>query len=129
MTSTKNKSHTYLFIFGVVLLVGFLIHVYVCEHKISIEGNDMWRNAFLRNGFSSTQIKDISHDDTVWYYKRRSTCVGYSEDTSKECTSSENYCSGGNDYGTEDQQVLSVKKAVSNGGEHPKCPLIYTGTD
>ena len=124
MASIKNKSHIYLFIFGVVLFIAFLIYIYVCEHKFLIEHNNIWKNAFSRNGVPLSQIKDIYHDDNMWYYKRRPTCVGYSEKHSKKCNNYENYCSDHNKYGKEDQQVLSVKKAISNGGEHPKCPLF-----
>ena len=129
MTFSKNKSHKLLFAFGVIIFFMFLIYVYVCEHKISIEKYKWWTDVFSRNGFTNSQIKNITHDNSIWYYKRKSTCVAYSEDDLGKCDKSEHYCSGDHTYGSRDLQVKNIKKAIDNGGEHPKCPLIYIGAD
>lgn len=128
-TESGVNAHSYMFIAGIVALVMFLIYVFICEHKISIEGNDMWTSAFMKTGLSNNKIHDLTHDDSMWYYKMRSTCVAYNGDFSGKCYRHENYCAGGDVYGDEESQALAVKEALNNNGEHPMCPLIYPGAD
>ncbi len=128
-TETGPKPHGYLFIAGIVTLIMFLIYVYMCEHKISVRGNLMWERAFRKAGLTDKQIRDISHDDSMWYCKSISTCVAYGGDFSERCHRHENYCAKGDLFGDEYSQALAVKKSFDNGGEHPMCPLIYPGAD
>lgn len=100
------------------------------EHKIPIENDENWKKVFLDQGLNSNVIKDISHDDSMWYYKRSSTCVLYGDmNYPEECKKYEGVCAGGDNFGSSKNQAFEVKKAIENGGEHPKCPLIYLGTD
>ena len=122
-------AHQYFFVAGVVLLILFLIYVYVYEHRTFIEGDELWENAFSGVGLLQEIIKDISHDEDVWYYRGNSTCVAYGGDFSEECSRYENYCAGEDRYGDAFLQAMEVKKAIDSGGEHPLCPLIYPGTN
>lgn len=128
-TENGTAAHGYLFIAGFVAIIMFLIYVFICEHKISINGNDIWVLAFKRNGMNDSQIKNLTHDDSMWYYKLKSTCVAYGGDFSEKCRRYESYCAGGDKYGDEDLQALAVKEALDNDGEHPMCPLVYTGAE
>ena len=122
-------AHGYLFIAGVIMLIMFLSYVYLYDHKTFIEGHDMWEKAFLKVGTDKNKIQDITHDDNMWYYKGVSTCVAHSGDFSGLCHRYENYCSGGDRYGDDISQAKAVKEALEDGGEHPMCPLIYSGAD
>ena len=55
--------------------------------------------------------------------------MGYSENGATRCPKHENYCAGGNGFGSGEMQALAVKEAIEKGGEHPMCPLIYPGTE
>ena len=124
----KIKYHLYLFIVGLVLFSMFLAYVFIYEHKIHIKGS-AFESAFREVGLSN-EINDITHDDSMWYYKLASTCVGYGDKSSK-CKKYESFCGGKNQntYGNEYEQALAVKEAIENNGEHPLCPLIYPGAN
>ena len=129
LTETGPKAHGYLFVAGVVIFLMFLVYVFICEHKISIEGNNMWIEAFRKVGLPESQIRNLTHDDSMWYHKMISTCVAYGGDFSAKCHRHENYCAGGDRYGDAEVQAQAVKEALDNNGEHPMCPLIYPGAD
>lgn len=129
LTETGPVAHGYLFVAGVVALMMFLVYVFICEHKVFITGNPLWTEAFERTGLTSEQIRDLTHDDSMWYHQSRSTCVAYGGDFSKKCHRHENYCAGGDRYGDAEAQSQAVKESLDNGGEHPMCPLIYPGAD
>lgn len=132
---------TYLFIATVILLICILIYVYFGHHKTQISSSKYYINKIKNNDVLKKlegYIKDISHDNDVWYYKGMSTCVGYSNDTDETSASAcpyyEVYCAGKNGihgtYGTHIQQLLAVYDAIQNNdGVHKDCPLIYQGTD
>jgi hypothetical protein len=69
------------------------------------------------------ETSSLSWDD-VWHYQGMSTCVCYGEDPNEICPKNECYCGGGDVMGSKDLQMLAVKEAIKNGGEHPKCPLL-----
>ena len=118
------ESHWYLFIAGTVMLLFFLTYVYVCNHQIQIKESNLWKPIFEKVGLDPSVL---THDDSMWYYRGYPTCVAYGSFSDK-CSKHEHHCSGGSTYGSSIFQALAVKKAVYNGGEHPQCPLIYTGT-
>jgi hypothetical protein len=129
--SEKGKyAHACLCVAGIVLLIVVLIYVYICEHKVGILDSEVWKKAFEDHGLGK-EIEHITHDDEMWYHNEVSTCVAYrgSVNDSKACNRSDKFCSGGKTYGNYDQQVLAIKEALMNGGEHPLCPLIYPGAD
>ena len=105
----------------------FLLYVYYTDHRDFIEQDEVWTQAFKRKGLSDYEISDISHDDTNWYYKGISTCVGYGDYTTK-CPMSEVYCSAlkTETYGNPDEQASAETQAIQNssGAYHPSCPLI-----
>jgi len=129
LTETGVIAHGYLFVAGVVALMMFLVYVFICEHKTPISQNEMWTEAFRKAGLTPDQIRDMTHDDSMWYYQSRSTCVAYGGDFSGKCRRHENYCAGGDRYGDAEAQAQAVKEALDKGGEHPMCPLIYPGAD
>lgn len=128
MLESSVRAHGYLFLAGVVILLFFLAYVYFCNHQTEIYKNNLWISAFQEIGLTPRQIDDITHDDSMWYYLKRPTCVGYGGYFTKKCPKYENYCSGGSTFGNPLQQALAVKKAIYTGGEHPSCPLVYPGT-
>ena len=117
------KAHSYLFVAVVVLFSIFLLYVYFCKHQKDIHKNKTFSQVFSEAGLN---LNHISHDDSIWFFKNYPTCVGYGE-PKKDCPYSENFCAGNNKYGSYKQQALAVKKAITNGGEHPECPLLYPG--
>nr|QBK86300.1 MAG: hypothetical protein LCMAC102_00950 [Marseillevirus LCMAC102] len=129
LTETGIQAHSYLFVVGIVSLIMFLVYVYICEHKTNIEGNGVWEDIFQHIGMTPTQISELSHDDTTWYYQKISTCVAYNENFSGRCQKHESFCAGGEFFGDVLTQAKAVKLAIDKGGEHPSCPLIYPGTD
>jgi len=72
---------------------------------------------------------DVTHDDDMWFYKGVSTCVQYNGNFEEECDKSVGVCAGGTTYGNYIQQTNAVKRAARNSGVHPRCPLVYYGTD
>lgn len=125
----SNKAHKYLFIAGTILFIIFLLYIYFCDHKQSILESEFWTKEFLKAGFSKEKIEDIEHDDSVWYYKNRPTCVAYSGSFFEKCLPYEHYCPGGNTFGIPEKQIKALQEAIDNGGEHVDCPLIYPGLD
>jgi len=119
------RSHKYLWLAGILLFVLFLGYVFWHDHKHSISDDFQWVEKFLRVGVDP---KDITHDESVWYYKRRSTCVGYG-DWKDECPKHESYCAGERIFGDANAQVDAIKKALERGGVHPECPLVYAGAE
>ena len=117
------NEHVYLWLGGALLLLLFIVYVFWHDHKENID--DDWAGKFRAIGIDP---KDMTHDDGVWYYRRRSTCVGYG-DWTDECPKHESYCAGGKVFGDSQTQVNAVGAALNNGGTHPECPLIYVGAD
>ena len=117
--------HLYLWLAFTLLLLFFLGYDFLYDHKENIQNSKEWLDVFIKEGIDP---KDMSHDESVWYYKRRSTCVGYG-DWEEECPRSENWCAGGGTFGDSSQQAKGVKDAITNGGVHPDCPLIYAGAN
>lgn len=152
---TGLEPHLYLWIAGLVFLVLYIGYIFWFEHKESIDGS-FWVEKFKKAGLNSKEINDITHDDSMWYYQRIATCVGYGSplDTfnssssngspnaldslgipspngspSGECPKYESFCPGGHTFGTAEDQVREVIAAIRKGGVHEDCPLIYSGTD
>ena len=139
----NKEAHKYFFIASFILFIIFLLYVYFCEHKRGIVDNDLWEEAFLKAGFTETELDNIVHDDSLWYYRQGRhpissdennskyypTCVAYSSNFKDKCSPYEHYCAGDETYGDPIQQAKAVKKAVENGGEHVLCPLIYPGVN
>lgn len=116
------KSSNCLFILGCLLLSFFLIYVFICQHRFSVT-DKKWLDLFSRYHIPS---KDITHDESVWYYQNNNTCVFYSENRNDLCPRHSRYCSSGKSTaGSAEEQVKAIKEAINNGGEHPQCPLIY----
>src|SRR5438105_4042679 len=115
--------HFYLWSGAVLLFLFFAVYVFWYEHKRGISHDQDWVERFKIAGIDP---RDITHDEGVWYYKRRSTCVGYG-DWDDECPRHENYCSGRKTFGDAQLQVTSILRAINNNGTHPECPLVYTG--
>ena len=126
MFESSVQAHSYLFLAGIVVFSIFLIYVYICNHRTEIGQSDVWNQSFQKVGLSSKDIENLTHDDSMWYYRGRPTCVAYG-DFRKRCPKFESYCAGGDTFGTPEQQALEVKLAIKNGGEHVSCPLIYQG--
>jgi NAD-dependent dihydropyrimidine dehydrogenase PreA subunit len=120
------RAHLYLCIAGLVFLILFFGYVFWFEHKEKIQGD--WEERFENAGLTKEQISDITHDDSMWYYQRMSTCVGYGNPEDK-CPSHESYCSNGNTFGSFEKQASEVSKSIKKGGVHEDCPLIYSGAD
>lgn len=116
--------HLYLWVAGLVTLILFFGYIFWFEHKEDIDRNNFWIREFERQGVSKEQIKDITHDGDTWYYQKVSTCVGYGN-MNEKCPKNETYCSGGETYGSPEQQTKSVYAAIQKGGVHEKCPIIY----
>lgn len=115
--------HKILWLAGVLLLVFFLGYTFWYDHKENIQNSTEWRNEFVLAGIDP---KDMTHDEGMWYYKRRSTCVGYG-DWTEECPKHEGYCAGGKTFGNARDQISAIRESLENGGTHPECPLIYAG--
>jgi len=126
LQETTITSHSYLFIAAGIMLVIFLLYAFVCNHKVDIDKDEMWRSEFEKHQLKS---EDIVHDDTMWYYRGLPTCVAYGGIFDSTCSPNEHYCSGGSTYGNRTQQIFAIAGAIKNGGEHPLCPLIYQGSN
>lgn len=139
---TGLTPHLYLWIAGLVFLILFIGYIFWFEHKESIDGS-FWMEKFKKAGLTSKEINDITHDDSMWYYQRVATCVGYGSPIdaidspngspnaldSLGCPKYESFCAGGDTFGTAEDQVREVIAAIRKGGIHEDCPLIYSGTD
>jgi len=121
-----NRVHIFLWLAGILLFLFFIGYVFLYDHKEGIANSEIWDNEFRRVGINP---EDMSHDDSTWYYKRLSTCVGYGGEWEQECPRHENYCSGGKTFGDAKNQVKAIVEALKNRGTHPGCPLIYVGAD
>lgn len=126
-TETGLTPHLYLWIAGMVFLTLFFGYIFWFEHKESPEGED-WEKRFERVGLTKEQRRDITRDDSMWYYQKVATCVGYGH-PNDECPKHESYCVGGDTFGSLNDQALAVSEAIKKGGIHENCPLIYSGTD
>lgn len=115
--------HKYLWMAGVLLLLFFLGYVFLYDHKEGIQHSEEWVREFDRVGIDP---RDMSHDEGMWYHRRKSTCVGYG-DWDDLCLKHESFCAGGKTFGNSRIQVDAIKAALDNGGTHPDCPLIYAG--
>ena len=127
-SETGLKAHLYLWIAGIVCIILFLGYIFWFDHKENIDGNPIWEREFQNVGLTLEQINDITHDDSMWYYQRVATCVGYGSPRD-QCPRYESYCAGGNTFSSFSEQAEAVKNAIMKGGIHQDCPLIYSGTD
>ena len=122
-------------VFVIIILSLFLAYGFLCEHQISVI-DTLWAPYF------NEYAKDVTHDDSMWFYKGISTCVQYNGDFNEECDKSKGICSDGkynnnkyggykeqNKYGGYKEQSAGVIDAIKNGGVHKDCPFIYHGTD
>jgi len=120
------KPRVILFIGSGILLFFFLVYVFICQHRFAVI-DKKWLILFSKYNINP---KDITHDESVWYYKNKNTCVFYSEWKDTECPRHSRYCSGKlNSAGNAELQVRAIREAINNKGEHPKCPLIYPSTN
>lgn len=124
---TGLQAHLYLLIAGMVFLILFFGYIFWFEHKESI-GGSQWEESFEKAGLAKEQISDITRDDSMWYYQKIATCVGYG-DPKDLCPKHESYCVGGDTFGTLEKQASAVADAIKKGGIHGECPLIYSGAD
>lgn len=118
-------THLYLWLGGVLLFTFFMGYAFWYDHKERINNSQEWVTAFTSVGINP---RDMAHDEGVWYYKGRSTCVGYG-DWNDECPRHECYCAGGKTFGDSITQARAIKKALESGGTHQGCPLMYAGAD
>lgn len=121
-------AHSYFWTAAIVFLILFMGYIFWFDHKEGIDESDLWVPLLEKKGLTPKQIRKLSHDDSTWYYKRLSTCVGFGS-PNEHCNKSENYCVGGDTFGSYEKQAEEVIVALSNNGIHPHCPLIYIGTD
>lgn len=134
------NSHEYIFFASIAIFALLLGYIFI-EHQYSITNNESMIEIFEKAGLTKDKIEEISHDDFMWYYRGKSTCVLYNNSDEK-CLEHEGYCSGDNiliqlsknneinlardaKFGTLFQQAVEVRKAIEHGGYHPSCPLIY----
>ncbi|HMP28060.1 MAG TPA: hypothetical protein PKD85_00585 [Saprospiraceae bacterium] len=119
--------HFYLFIAGAIVLLLYLGYVFWYDHKNEVTDKDL-HELFKKYGLTDTQIADIKHDDDVWYYKNKSTCIGYSSDPREACPKFQWVCLGDRTFGNLKEQIYAISQLIKNGMDsHPDCPLIYEG--
>jgi hypothetical protein len=119
--------HCYLFIASSIVLLLYLGYVFWYDHKYTVNSDD-FEDLFKKYGLVNEQISNIKHDDDVWYYKNKSTCIGYSSDSREACPKFQWVCIGGGTFGTLKDQIYEVAKLIKSGTTtHPECPLIYEG--
>lgn len=122
-----STPHKYLFIAGLVLFILYIGYIFWYDHKMDIEN---FESLFKKEGLTDKEINEIKHDDDVWYYKNRSTCIGYSSNSNEPCPKFQWVCIGGKTFGTIENQIKEVSKLIKNNkSQHPDCPLIYEGSD
>lgn len=122
------KPHFYLYIAAFVVMILYMGYAFWYEHKSRMMGD--LESLFKKEGLTDAQIDNIKHDDDVWYYKDKSTCIGYSSDERDPCPKFQSVCLGDTTYGSIDQQVQEVSNLIKKGlNAHPLCPLIYEGSD
>lgn len=122
----SSSEHNYLWLGGMLLLGFFMGYVFWYDHKEHINNNREWVDKFSAVGIDP---RDMTHDEAMWYHKRRSTCVAYGGEYQRGCPRHESYCAGGKTYGDSQMQVDAVRHALENGGSHPECSLMYAGAD
>lgn len=116
-------------VFVTIILSLFLAYGFLCEHQISVI-DTLWMPYFGK------YAKEVTHDDSMWFYKGISTCVQYNGNFNEECDKSKGICMGSSnnkhnkdEYGNYKEQSAGVINAIKNGGIHKDCPFIYHGTD
>jgi hypothetical protein len=148
--------HKIVLIVSISMLIWFLIYVYWWNHKRGIEGS-VFEKYFLdlapisqrsfakyinfteqspvkliiqdrsREREFEKLISDISHDESMWYYQGKPTCVHYNPNLQykspkdKKCPIYSRVCSN-----TIEEQIKNVYIAIQNEGFHPNCPLLYS---
>lgn len=135
LSESTPHAHLYLVLGAVILLSIFIVFVYIAKKREGIDDysdeNREWLTTFRKSGFTDAEISRVTHDDHVWYYDGKNTCVGYG-DAEDECPAYQTYCAGGSvngtyhTYGTLQQQSLAILKSIKSGGVHEECPLIYS---
>jgi len=117
-------AHFYLFLGGVAVMAILVIYAFVVDHKHSLSKE--WVSSFTSIGVSADKVENISHDEEMWYYAGKSTCVGYG-DYKDSCPKFQGVCAGekGKTFGSALEQARAVKAALDGGGSHSQCPLIY----
>ena len=135
-TEASIVAHYYFFLAGIVLLILFLGYAFWYGHRGGIDEIEDFVSLFKKEGLSDKEIENITHDYDVWYYKNKSTCVGYSSDDGSNANSSadacpyfQEFCAGndGHTFGSVNDQIREAVNAIKMGGTHPKCPIIYQG--
>lgn len=119
------QAHGYLLIACGLTFAFFIIYGFIFDHKNSITNDKNWVDAFSKVGIAPSKM---THDGDMWYYNKISTCVGYG-DWEDECPRHEAFCAGGKTMGDRNSQIKAILEALKNGGQHPKCPLIYIGAN
>jgi len=115
----KISGHLIVWIIGVIFLLILICYTYVNEHRVDLN-KDHWRGLFK---YHESIVDDISHDEYMWYYKGKSTCVGFGEPDT-ECSRSQSTCAGASVYGDFSTQAREVERAITNDGIHPDCPTL-----
>lgn len=118
---SSSKAHLYLWMGAFLLFIIFCVYVFVAERRENIQLSPSWTKIFKEVGISDDDMKHIEHDDTHWYYKGSSTCVGFGQE-GEVCPRSEAVCSD-QKYGNMYEQALLVAEAIFEGGISPKCPI------
>ena len=113
------RSMKILWLASLLLLVLTFAYIYWYPHRSRVR-DDVTKEM---SSLSWDETSSLTRDD-VWHYQGMSTCVCYGEDPNEICPKNECYCGGGDVMGSKDLQMLAVKEAIKNGGEHPKCPLL-----
>lgn len=114
---------SFLFYLSMSLFICCIIYIYFTEKKIRLIDENIITYSI---NFPKDLLKDISHDENVWYYKDKFTCVGFGFEKEK-CPKSQVVCSSKDKkyFGTFDEQLQHVKYAIDNGEIHDDCPLLY----
>ncbi len=119
-------NHKLILSFTIILLILFFSYVFFVEHEVIL--TEKWKDAYISQHITTNEIEKITHDERVWSYNGVSTCVCYGGDFDAICDKSNCVCAGDTVFGDYKQQVLAVKDAVKNNGEHQSCPVFYYGT-
>jgi len=123
LQESNMYAHTVLWCAGFVLLFIIFLHLILRSPN---EVGDNYKDDFIKQGISQSDIESLSHDDEIWYYKNIPTCVAYAGKYTKKCNKNTTYCGGGDIVGTPSQQAQAILQAIKNDGIHPLCPLIIS---
>eukprot|EP00928_Gymnodinium_smaydae_P090371 TRINITY_DN7418_c0_g2_i3.p1 TRINITY_DN7418_c0_g2~~TRINITY_DN7418_c0_g2_i3.p1 ORF type:complete len:3496 (+),score=728.45 TRINITY_DN7418_c0_g2_i3:124-10611(+) len=80
--------------------------------------------AFVKNLFPEHLLCHVYHSYNEWYFNGEPTRVGFSVVKDIPCNNNTLVCAGGGTYGTLNEQIPLILKAINAGGRHPDAPFI-----